>query len=302
VNNFAPIVIPTYNRYEKFKVCMEALSNCADVAKHDIFVFIDGARDAESRKAQNNIMHYLSTLSGSELRLNIEIREHNLGASQNCFLAQAAITQKYGRSIYMEDDVVPAPGYLRFMNDALNFYEEDLRVLSVAGFSPVDVSSLTESGVYFSNRFNAWGSGIWRRSLEVYPSREMFKHVSQDFIDAVDVVEKKYGSALARLAKKVVDDELDAQDIRNTLVQIVTNRYTAYPVKSFVSNIGHDGSGVHCSKTTIYESVPIELAIRPSFFTTDVSEDNRILAENFKFRQPGLFKRLLARTKAYLQP
>lgn len=302
MNNYAPIVIPTYDRYEKFEVCVEALRKCADVEKHDIFVFIDGARDSESSKAQNNILHYLNTLRGSELRLNIEIRKYNLGASRNCSLAQAAITEKYGRSIYMEDDIVPAPGYLRFMNDALNYYEDDLRVLSIAGFSPVDVSSLTESGVYFSNRFNAWGSGIWRRSLAVYPSREMFTPISQDFVDAINVVEKKYGSALARLARKVVDDELDAQDIRNTLVQIATNCYTAYPVKSFVSNIGHDGSGVHCSKTTIYESVPIELAVRPSLFTNDVSEDNRILEENFKFRQPGFFRRLFAKTKAYLKP
>jgi len=45
------------------------------------------------------------------------------------------VIREYGRVIVPEDDLLISPNFLTYMNQALNFYEKNSKVFSVAGYS-----------------------------------------------------------------------------------------------------------------------------------------------------------------------
>lgn len=61
-----------------------------------------------------------------------------------------------------------------------------------------------------------------------------------------------------------------------------------------VQNIGHDGSGIHCGKSDLFET---EISIREKWeFTNNITEHNiarKRLEEYFKKIKPPLWRRLL---------
>ena len=88
------------------------------------------------------------------------------------FGTDAAVTVPYdpgfvraGRVIVIEDDLAVAPGFLEFMNRALDRYAEDDPVMQVCGFMfPVDrPDSLPES--FFLRQTTSWGWATWASSL-----------------------------------------------------------------------------------------------------------------------------------------
>ena len=59
------------------------------------------------------------------------------------------------------------------------------------------------------------------------------------------------------------------------------NGLSLHPSQSFVSNIGHDGTGAHCAKTSIYD---VDLVANYSIaFTSQIKEDKiaRVSLENY---------------------
>jgi glycosyltransferase involved in cell wall biosynthesis len=41
IKQYAPVVIPTLNRYDHFKACLESLEKCRGVDKTDVYVVLD---------------------------------------------------------------------------------------------------------------------------------------------------------------------------------------------------------------------------------------------------------------------
>ena len=53
------------------------------------------------------------------------------------------IVNQYGKVIVLEDDIVTSAGFLRYMNDALNWYENEEKVMHISAFVP------GRRGIYF---------------------------------------------------------------------------------------------------------------------------------------------------------
>ena len=56
------------------------------------------------------------------------MRERNYGLAANVIDSVTQVVNAYGRVIVVEDDLVVAPYFLRFMNDALETYKDEERV------------------------------------------------------------------------------------------------------------------------------------------------------------------------------
>lgn len=70
-------------------------------------------------------------------------------------------------AIYVEDDIEVAPGFLTFMNQALQFYKDNSSVISISGYSPpLQISGVVKKDYYTMNRFCGWGCGVYERTME----------------------------------------------------------------------------------------------------------------------------------------
>ncbi|GAB5413440.1 MAG: hypothetical protein Cons2KO_10430 [Congregibacter sp.] len=197
----------------------------------------------------------------------------------------------------MEDDIVTAPGFLNFINGALQFYEGEDQVLNVAGYAPPIPMPHDYANDYFTlPRPSAWGWGYDRRTLNVVNARiserEFLRHRTSEIL-------KRAGNDVLPMLEKSVSGDLVAGDVRAMFHQLVTGKLTIYPRKSLVQNIGFDGSGVHCGTTDRFSIDSLWDKEREFIFLEDVMPHPEILRANYKFRSSSIRSRALAKLRRW---
>ena len=166
MNNFAPVLIPTLNRHEHFKRCVESLSKCTHADKTDLFIFLDYPLKDTHWEGYEHIKAYLPDIKGFK-KVTVVEREKNYGAVDNFFKSIEYLFERHDRLIFSEDDNVFAPDFLSFVNNGLDVYKKREDIFSVSGYQyPIAMPGNYDKDVYIWQGFSAWGVGIWKNKWE----------------------------------------------------------------------------------------------------------------------------------------
>ncbi|MHB8277836.1 MAG: sugar transferase [Candidatus Humimicrobiaceae bacterium] len=243
----APIAFFVYNRPLHTKKTIESLlrNNLAD--KSSLYIFSDAPKNGNVIKDVKEVRDYIKTISGFK---NIEIieREKNLGLADSIINGVTYVINKYWKVIVVEDDLIFLNSFLRFMNDALEFYADKKKVFSVTGYNyPEKLMKIPRNynyDVYFCPRCSSWGWGTWIdrwdkadwefKDTEIFlKDKKLQKAYSDSGEDKVDMV-------IAQIEGKI-----DSWATRWEYTHFKNNAYSVYPVKSLLNNIGFDGTGIN---------------------------------------------------------
>ena len=121
--NLAPIILFVYNRPEHTKKTLESLKINELASESSLFIFSDGSKNENDKKSVDEVRKYISTISGFK-EIKIILREKNLGLADSVISGVTEVIEKYGKAIVLEDDIVTSKYFLKFMNEALDFYED----------------------------------------------------------------------------------------------------------------------------------------------------------------------------------
>ena len=294
----APVLIVTYDRLEHLRKTITSLRSNIYADQTDLFIASDFQRsDSEASKVAA-VRSYLKSIDGFK-SVRVFERDKNYGVEENCLSALRVIFDRYDRFIILEEDIVTAPGFLKFINQAFEKYGANERVFSITGYCPpIEIPSSYQYDAFFLGRMSAWGCGFTKERYEsvLEISRKEFdefaanKKLSRAFV-------KGGGKDLLVMLKDVAYGSLDARDVRGMYTQFMRGQYTIYPTQSLVLNIGFDGTGIHCGKTDRFN---VPLSDKTTFlFPDDVVVDQRIVEANRKFRAGGSYaRRLISRTQS----
>ena len=281
----APIGISVYTRINHFKQCIEALQNNILAEKSVLFVFSDAAKIKEDEDLVKKVQEFTHSITGFK-KVNIIERDKNYGSTKNAPFAHREITEKFEKSIFLEDDIVTAPGFLTFMNEALEFYKDDDRILSITGYSPpINLPNEYDNDIFILPRYNGWGTGVWKslmaEPLNIIEKKEFIKIKNKKKVFTVG------GEDVLNMIELEINGELNAGDVKVMYYQALNDKYTLYPKKSLTQNIGHDGSGVHCG---INNKFNVELwdKVDKFEFIKGIRPDESIIKANRKFRRIGV--------------
>jgi hypothetical protein len=290
----APIGISVYTRMNHFKQCIEALQKNILAEKSELYIYSDAASNKEDEDLVKKVRKFTHSITGFK-KVNIIEREKNYGGTKNALFAYREITEKFEKSIFLEDDIVTAPGFLTFMNGALEFYKDDDRILSITGYSPpINLPHEYDNDIFILPRYNGWGTGDWKslitEHLNVIDKKEFIKIKNKKKIFTVG------GEDVLSMIEAEINGELNAGDVRVMYYQALNNKYTLYPRKSLTQNIGHDGTGVHCG---INNKFNVELWDKADNFEfiKDIRPDERIIKANRKFRRIEVKGKIVKLTK-----
>ncbi|WP_302613606.1 glycosyltransferase, partial [uncultured Bacteroides sp.] len=128
----APILLFVYNRPEHARQCIESLRRNALAAQSPLFIYSDAARQPESREGVAQTRRFIRNVDGF-LSVTIIEREQNWGLARSIIDGVTTQVNRFGRVIVMEDDLIAAPHFLQFMNDALETYKDEPRVGHIQG-------------------------------------------------------------------------------------------------------------------------------------------------------------------------
>ena len=132
---FAPVLIPTLNRYEHLKRLVESLSKCHNADRTDLIIGLDYPPSDKYTEGWKKIKEYLPYITGFNNVIVIEANQ-NKGAGENFkSLLAYVIEQRYIGFIASEDDNEVSPNFLDFMNFGIKKCLEDKNFLGVCGYN-----------------------------------------------------------------------------------------------------------------------------------------------------------------------
>jgi len=295
MNILAPIVVFTYNRPEHTLRAFNALLKNPLANESDIIIYSDSAKTANHNKAVDEVRSFLSEITGFRSKKVIH-RDKNFGLAESIIQGVTEVLQESEKVIVLEDDMVVSPYFLEYMNEALDQFVDDNRVISVHGYVyPVDIK-LPEA--FFLPGADCWGWATWRRGWEIFNPNGQYlldelvrRHLIQEF---------DYNGAypFSNMLKAQVKGANDSWAIRWHASAFLAGKLTLYPGRSLVHNSGNDGSGTHCGTS---DSMDIKLSETKINLNNIAVESSRIGREAFEifFRQSqkSLLHRLLEKAK-----
>lgn len=298
MNNLAPIGVSTYQRVNHLRETIEALKKNTLAKKSELFVFSDAPKKGDEEKVEA-VRRYLRTVDGFKAVHVIERKENNRVVNNRGGMKM--LLDEYGKTIFLEEDVVTSPGFLCFMNQALDKYERNNLVFSITGYCPpISIPDNYEHDVFFLKRFNAWGFGIWRDRFELvkYLSEDEYERFAANNALAT-LFEDGGGEDMTRMLEEDAYGNIDAFDVKAMYAQFLSNQYTVYPTRSMSNNIGMDGTGVHCGTTTRFQVVLSEKNIFS--LPDELIVDHRIIKANGDFRAGSYTRRLLRKLRRVIK-
>ena len=252
LKNLAPIVLFVYNRPEHTKRTVESLLNNTLVSKSTLFIFSDGAKSDKDIQNVDAVRNYIKTLRDFD-KIEIIEREKNFGLANSVIIGVNEVISLFGKVIILEDDMISSPYFLKYMNEVLNYFEDNQRIYSVTGYTfPIKIPENYKHPLYLSPRSSSWGWGTWKNRWE---KADWEIKDFQSFINDKSRVEyfNKGGDDLTRMLKNSISGKVDSWSVKWTYTHFLNNAYCVYPVKSRIKNIGADSSGVHTSKTNKFD-------------------------------------------------
>src|SRR3989339_1619899 len=133
MRNLAPIVLFVYNRPYHTKQTVEALQKNEFANESELFIYSDEAKNLSAKESVDEVRNYIKTIDGFK-KVTIVEREKNFGLANSIIDGVTKIVNEYGKIIVLEDDLVTSPFFLRFMNEALEMYQNESNVASIHGY------------------------------------------------------------------------------------------------------------------------------------------------------------------------
>lgn len=245
----APVVIPTLNRYEHFKRCIESLSRCTWAEETEVYVGLDYPPSEKYVDGYNKIRTYLNECGNLSFKqIHVIKRDYNWGAEKNSTALVEYVFQNYEVVIYTEDDNEFSPCFLDYMNKALEIYKDSPKVRSVCGYLQEYFYTDTTLSTVFVSPCAAWGIGMWRKKESEY-SKISYNYY-QNVLSSFNLSMKLFFiyPRLLGLLQNMVSKKQIWGDVMRSTHQILNGDLQIRPSISLVRNWGHDGSGLHCGK------------------------------------------------------
>ena len=280
----APIGLSVYSRLEHVQKTIGTLQHNKLASESILYIFSDAPQRGDEEKV-DAVRKYLRTISGFK-KIKLLERKSN-SRTENNRSGIRMLLNEYGRMIFLEEDIVTAPKFLEFMNQSLNFYQGDQRIVSITGYSPpFKPPAYYKKDIYLSLRFSAWGFGIWK---DRYDRIKMNIEGYEEFLKDKAAVRRFRlgGEDLLYLLKCEAEGLIDALDVKIMYQQFQNNLYTVAPTVSIVQNIGHDGTGVHCDKTNKFNTT-LDTSDKSLKMEKDIQPNPDIIKRLYAFRSGGI--------------
>ncbi len=292
---YAPVIIPTLNRFEHFKRCLESLERCTGAEYTDIYVGLDYPPSEKYVDGWKKIDDYLKVKEhDNRFRcLYVRRRDHNCGIggpNGNGYLLFKEIRDITDRYIFSEDDNEFSPVFLEFMNKAMQKYKDDKRVICVCGYS--EINDIEDENIYFSREMIAWGIGRWidkRNEIAKFQTIDSLKCILRNFHSSMLLY--RYRPIILNRVMDQVSRGSIYTDVCYTCYCLFHNCYCVYPSKSLVRNWGQDGSGLHSLKINDKE-------FRNNVLHKQISQDTEFEIDDVPVRERDDVKRVIKKLSA----
>jgi len=248
--SLAPIAFFAYNRPDHTRQALEALSRNRLADESALFIFIDGPKAGASDEAKAQLEEVKKIAAEKKWCKEVTINESdtNKGLFKANIEGLTTVINEFGKVIAMEDDVIVSSGFLTYMNDALDFYENTPSVMHVSAFTRTDLQTAVDKikeSTYFFYHTHTWGWGTWKRAWDKFNPDALAVKKAVTAKGNIKKLNMDHTFEFYWGLKAVTKNQFSWNTIWHSVV-FLNDGLCLYPKKSLAQNIGHDGSGTNC--------------------------------------------------------
>jgi hypothetical protein len=294
--NSIVIAVFCYNRLAKLKVAMGALLKNPECMSMEIIFFSDGYKNEHDRKKVIEMRAYIDTITGFK-QAHKHFREKNENIEGNFKMGLTYLCNNYEKFIVIEDDIVVTPNYIKYLLDALVFYENEKSVFCITGFCfPLYKKNYPYDTLVF-NRFSSYGWASWSdRVKNVIWDKNELKKLMQTSVGFRKRLNTE-GYDLCRMLRKQLSGKISTWDIQMCVYALENRLKIIYPIISKTLNIGFDNESTNTFGVNFLET-PQDEGYKRDFKFCDVNTIVPQFQSQLRkpFKLPALIKRKIINT------
>lgn len=260
IKQFAPIVLFVYKRTWHTKQTLHALMANDFADQSTLYVYSDSPKHMASEEDINAVKDVRQLVKSEQWCKEVHLieAEHNKGLVRSFVDGITEVVNRHGRVIVLEEDQITSKGFLTFLNQALDLYENDTRVMHVSGYMyPAKFECANTT--FFLDVQTCPGWATWKRAWDLYnddvDDHLRYYRVSKKRRWQFDVE----GSAhfFAQLERNENGHQY-SWAVRWYASCSCVGGLALFPSRSLVQNAGCDGTGDHCGTTSMYDVEPVD--------------------------------------------
>ncbi len=275
----APIVIFAFNRPKALLRLKESLEKNNLFATSEKIVFIDGYRNEKEKEKVDEVIRIARTITE-----NVQISQVNKGLGTSIIEGISSVIRQYGKAIVLEDDLICSSNFLSFMNQALDFYQDDPRIFSVCGYGlKIDKPKNYMGDIYLSGRSSSWGWGTWKdRWEQVDWEVKDWESLSND--KKKQKAFNRNGSDMYDMLKDYMHGRNRSWAIRFCYSQFKLEKYSVCPFISKIENDGFGEDATNCKQHYSRFKADFDNTTNQTFlFPHSPEPDKKIMAACYKY-------------------
>ncbi len=248
---YAPILLFVYNRPAHVRQAILSLQRNELAAQSELFIYSDYAKQEEDREAVEEVRQFIHTVEGFK-QIHITEREENWGLARSIIDGVTTTVNRYGRVIVLEDDLVVAPFFLKFMNDALELYKDTPQVGHIQACDFTQAPDLPDT--FLIKWTGSWGWATWARAWKHFnpDGKSLLRELKERKLTYSFDFNGKYG--YTRMLRKQTEGKNNSWAIRWNASLFLKGILSLNVGKSLIQNNGFDGSGTNCGGGGLYAS------------------------------------------------
>ena len=238
----APVALFAYRRPDHLARTLESLAACPEARATELIVFADGAKGDADADGVRLVRAMLGGIEGFSSVRVVE-RATNIGLAGNVIGGVNEVLGSAESIIVLEDDMIVSPDFLTYMNQALDRYADDARVVSIHGYVYPTLRPLPD--YFFLRGADCWGWATWRRGWDLFQpdGARLLDQLEKDGSTHAFDIEGSF--PYTQMLRDQIAGRNDSWAVRWYASAFVAGALTLYPGRSLVANIGLDGTGTH---------------------------------------------------------
>ena len=295
----APILLFVYNRPDHVKRGIESLLANNLAKDSELYIFSDAAKNSETQSAVDEVRRFIHTIQGFKEIHYVE-RTENWGLARNIIDGVTSLVNQYGKVIVLEDDLIVAPYFLQFMNDALETYQDEENVCHIQACDFTKDTTLPDT--FLIKWTGSWGWATWKRAWKLFNpnGQELLDELIKRKLTYRFDFNGKYG--YTRMLRNQIKGKNNSWAIRWNASLFLADKLSLNVGKSLIQNEGFDGSGTNCGSGNLYAS-DLWMKPLPVVKIQSIEENNNARQAFVKYyaRTNSFFAKAIRRIKRTLK-
>lgn len=304
---YAPVIIPTLNRYKHLERCLDSLSKNRWANLTEVYISVDYPPSEKYAEGHRKVLALLKSYDFSAFKdIHVIYQDQNLGAKGNSDFLYSLVRRNNNCVIYSEDDNEFSPNFIEYIDKCLEFFKDDPNIVFICGATDVNWVSQEGADIIKTKFCPSYGLGIFLQKMDLLIAEGKDFLLSRNnwtfstfyrLFRRNKFLFSKYICEIL-LANKglfwLQDGELNFCDTVISIYLHLSDYYSITPVIPVSRTFGNDGSGVNMPVLKQVVEKPID---DNSFFNMSVPNSFNFDYHNYRIGERFLCDQYLGGRK-----